>query len=167
MTSLDMLDILLTKTSIVIHITLKCSLCLVTSIRREKSGRQSRIPLISALKRLVTSRPILLGVSAQMHDVGVSASDSQSHPHGHHSVAEMSATAASATVLNIVRVISTEAGLSVQIAEMKVQRCVSPTSFLPMSRQPFPVPIMFSVSIDQLDKADRCTAHPRSVQISS
>jgi hypothetical protein len=162
-----MLDILLTKTSIVIHITPKCSLCLVISIRREKSGRQSRIPLISALKRLVTSRPILLGVSsAQMRGVGVSASDSQSHLHGHHSVAEMSATAASATVLNVVRVISTEAGLSVQIAEMKVQRCVSPTSFLPMSRQPFPVPIMFSVSIDQLDKADRCTAHPRSVQIS-
>ncbi|KAI0262841.1 hypothetical protein BGY98DRAFT_976423 [Russula aff. rugulosa BPL654] len=42
----------------------------------------------------------------------------------------MVATAASATVSNVVRVISTEAGLSVQTAEMKVQ------------------------CIDQLDKAD-------------
>ncbi|KAI0266582.1 hypothetical protein BGY98DRAFT_1029865 [Russula aff. rugulosa BPL654] len=42
----------------------------------------------------------------------------------------MVATAASATVSNVVRMISTEAGLSVQTAEMKVQ------------------------CIDQLDKAD-------------
>lgn len=60
--------------------------------------------LISALKCLVTSRPILLGVSAQMYSVGVPASDSQSHLHSHHSldsVAEMVATAASATVSNV------------------------------------------------------------------
>ncbi|KAF8260132.1 hypothetical protein EI94DRAFT_1749458 [Lactarius quietus] len=68
--------------------------------------------LISALKRLVTSRPALLGVSTQMHGVG------------------MVATAASATVSNVVGMIGTEAGLSVQSAAMKVQ------------------------CIDQLDKAD-------------
>jgi hypothetical protein len=56
-------------------------------------------PLISALKRPVTSRPALLGVSAQIHDMGVPASDPQSH-HSHHNlggVAEMVATVASAT----------------------------------------------------------------------
>ena len=102
--------------------------------------------LISALKRLVTSRPVLLGVSAQMHGVGVHASDSQSHLHSPHSldsVAEMVATAASATVSNIVGMIGTEAGLSVQTATMKVQWCVSPVDALPTSRQPFPVTIFF------------------------
>jgi hypothetical protein len=77
---------------------------------------------------LVTSRPVLLGVSAQMHGVGVTASDSQSHIHNHHSVdsvAEMVATAASATMSNVVGMIGTEAGLSVQTASMKVQWCVS------------------------------------------
>ena len=55
-------------------------------------------------KCLVTSRPILLGVSAQMYSVGVPASDSQSHLHSHHSldsIAEMVVTAASATVSNV------------------------------------------------------------------
>jgi hypothetical protein len=87
--------------------------------------------LISALKRLVTSRPSLLGISAQMHGVGVPASDSQAHLHSHHSldtVAEMVATAASATVSNVVGMIGTEAGLSVQTAAMKVQWCVSPVN---------------------------------------
>ncbi len=87
--------------------------------------------LISALKRLVTSRPSLLGVSAQMHGVGVPASDSQSHLHSHHSldtVAEMVATAASATVSNVVGMMGTEAGLSVQTAAMKVQWCVFPVN---------------------------------------
>ena len=53
--------------------------------------------VISALKRLVTSRPVLLGVSAHMHGVGVYAGDSQSHLHSHHSldsVAEMAVMAA-------------------------------------------------------------------------
>ena len=90
--------------------------------------------LISALKRLVTSRPAMLGVSAQMHGVGVPASDSQSHLHSPHSldsVAEMVATAASATVSNVVGMIGTEAGLSVQTAAMKVQWCISPINALP------------------------------------
>jgi hypothetical protein len=64
---------------------------------------------------LVTSRPALLGVSAQMHGVGIPVSDSQSRLHGHHSlnsVAEMVTTAASAMVSN-----STKAGLSVQLQQ--------------------------------------------------
>ena len=41
---------------------------------------------ISAFKRLMTSHPILLGVSAQMDGVGVSMSDSQPQLHSHHSL---------------------------------------------------------------------------------
>lgn len=95
--------------------------------------------LISALKRLVTSRPSLLGISAQMHGVGVPAGDSQAHLHSHHSldsVAEMVATAASATVSNVVGMIGTEAGLSVQTAAMKVQWCVSSANVPPASCRP-------------------------------
>jgi hypothetical protein len=102
--------------------------------------------LISALKRLVTSRPVLLGVSAQMHGVGVPVSDSQSHLHSHHSldsVAEMVATAASATVSNVVGMIGTEAGLSVETAAMRVQWCVFPINVLPTGCQPFPVTALF------------------------
>jgi hypothetical protein len=102
--------------------------------------------LISALKRLVTSCPVLLGVSVQMHGVGVPASDSQSYLHSHHSldsVAEMVARAASATVSNVVGMIGTEAGLSGQTATMKVQWCVSPIDVLPTSCQPFPVTVFF------------------------
>lgn len=79
--------------------------------------------LISALKRLVTSRPALLGVSTQMQGVGVPANDMLPHSssHGLDSVAGMVATAASATVSNVVGMMGTEAGLSVQSAAMKVQ----------------------------------------------
>ena len=121
------------------------------------SGARVFTLLISALKRLVTSRPVMLGVSAQMHGVGVPASDSQSHLHSPHSldsVAEMVATAASATVSNVVGMIGTEAGLSVETAAMKVQWCVSSINVLPTSSQPFPLTILIFVSIDQLDKAD-------------
>lgn len=110
------------------------------------SGARVFTLLISALKRLVTSRPVMLGVSAQMHGVGVPASDSQSHIHSPHSldsVAEMVATAASATVSNVVGMIGTEAGLSVETAAMKVQWCVSSTNVLPTSFQTFPVAVLF------------------------
>ena len=108
--------------------------------------------LISAVKHLATSRPNLLGVSAQMHGVGVPASGSRSHRHSHHIVTEMG-TAASATASNVVRIISTEAGLSVHTAEMKVQWCVSPTNILPMSCQLFLVPVFFLLaSIRQMSR---------------
>ena len=78
--------------------------------------------LISALKRLVTSRPALLGVSTQMQGVGVPTNDiPHSSSHSLDSVAGMVATAASATMSNVVGMIGTEAGLSVQSAAMKVQ----------------------------------------------
>ncbi|KAF8495998.1 hypothetical protein F5888DRAFT_516838 [Russula emetica] len=71
-----------------------------------------------------------------MHGVAVPVSDSQSHLHSHHSldsVAEMVATAASATVSNVVGMIGTEAGLSVQTAAMKVQ-CIDQLSTRQMRR---------------------------------
>ena len=79
--------------------------------------------LISSLKRLVTSRPALLGVSTQMQGVGVPVNDTLPHSSSHSldSVAGMVATAASATVSNVVGMMGTEAGLSVQSAAMKVQ----------------------------------------------
>jgi hypothetical protein len=97
------------------------------------SGARVFTLFISTLQRLVTSRPSLLGVSAQMQGLGVPSSDSLSYSHSHSldSVAEMVATAASATVSNVVGMIGTEAGLSVQTAAMKVQWCVpSPADFL-------------------------------------
>jgi hypothetical protein len=79
--------------------------------------------LISSLKRLVTSRPALLGISTQMQGVGVPVNDTLPHSGSHSldSVAGMVATAASATVSNVVGMMGTEAGLSVQSAAMKVQ----------------------------------------------
>jgi hypothetical protein len=83
--------------------------------------------------------------------VGVPANDSQSHLLSHHSldsVPETVVTAASATVSNIVGMIGTVAGLSVQTATMKVRWYVSPIDVLPTSCQPFPVTVFFlSVSI--------------------
>ncbi|KAI0263538.1 hypothetical protein BC834DRAFT_827343 [Gloeopeniophorella convolvens] len=85
-------------------------------------------PLVAALQRLISSRPALLGVSAEM----LGAADGHMHalPLPRDGVAGLVATAASATVSNVVGMIGTDAGLSVQAAAMKVQ------------------------CIDQLDKAD-------------
>ena len=83
-----------------------------------------------------SSRPLSLPTSASSHHarhysashrklqaVGVPTSDSipYSHSHSLDSVAEMVATAASATVSNVVGMTGTEAGLSVQNAGMEVQ----------------------------------------------
>jgi hypothetical protein len=66
------------------------------------TGNASNACIFTLFKRMVTSRPTLLGVSAQMHGVGIPVGNSQSRLHSHHSwdsVAEMVAVAASATVL--------------------------------------------------------------------
>ena len=80
---------------------------------------------VATLQRLITSRPLLPGVSTQVEGVGVPASDSMPYSHSHSlgSVAELVATAACAAVSNVVGiiVIETEAGLSVKNAAMKVQ----------------------------------------------
>ncbi|KAF8639344.1 hypothetical protein AX17_001563 [Amanita inopinata Kibby_2008] len=89
--------------------------------------------LVTALKRLITEKPALLGVATQMGGVGVS-SDGVSPAAGYGldvtSVAGRVATAASATVSGVVGMMGSAAGLSVQGSSMKLQ------------------------CIDQLDKAD-------------
>ena len=79
--------------------------------------------LVATSQRLVTSRPSLLGVSAQMQGLGVSASTSISYSRRHSldSVVAMVATATRATVSDAIGMIGTESGLIVQSAAMKVQ----------------------------------------------
>jgi hypothetical protein len=89
----------------------------------EESGSKVFSSLISSLKRLVTEKPALLGVSSQMMGVGA-----PSHPESGSSygldvggVAGMVATAASATVSGVVGMIGAGAGLSVQTSATKLQ----------------------------------------------
>ncbi|KAI0700224.1 hypothetical protein C8T65DRAFT_790748 [Cerioporus squamosus] len=100
----------------------------------EDGGSKVFTSLITALKRLVTERPALLGVGQQMFGVGVSTHPSSSADGAYAldvgGVAGMVASAASATVSGVANMMSTEAGLSVQTSAMKLQ------------------------CIDQLDKAD-------------
>ncbi|ESK90972.1 hypothetical protein Moror_16370 [Moniliophthora roreri MCA 2997] len=93
--------------------------------------------LITALNRLVTEKPSLLGVGSQMFGIGVShdtsgglSPTSSSYSLDMGGMAGMVATAASATVSNVVGMMSSGAGLSLQGSTMKLQ------------------------CIDQLDKAD-------------
>ncbi|KAL0948488.1 hypothetical protein HGRIS_011055 [Hohenbuehelia grisea] len=108
---------------------------LVRSIWDHYDGREqgSKVftSMITALKRLVTEKPALLGIASQMFGVGVDASGSA--PNSMLDVtgmAGMMATAASATMSNVVGMMGNSGGLSVQSAAMKIQ------------------------CIDQLDKAD-------------
>ncbi|KAH7886558.1 hypothetical protein F5I97DRAFT_1868110 [Phlebopus sp. FC_14] len=103
----------------------------------QQSGSNVFTSLISALKRLVTEKPALLGVSSQMMGIGVSshsaenvASTSSGYGLDVGGVAGMVATAASATVSGVVGMMGSGTGLSVQTSSMKLQ------------------------CIDQLDKAD-------------
>ncbi|KAI0354523.1 hypothetical protein OH77DRAFT_1548844 [Trametes cingulata] len=101
----------------------------------EEGGSKVFTSLITALKRLVTERPQLLGVCQQMFGVGVSTHPSSASTESMYGldvggVAGMVASAASATVSGVANMMTTEAGLSVQGSAMKLQ------------------------CIDQLDKAD-------------
>ncbi|KAK1219528.1 Endocytosis and vacuole integrity protein [Marasmius sp. AFHP31] len=93
--------------------------------------------LVTALKRLITEKPALLGVGSQMFGIGVphDASGNMSPSSSSYGLdvggmAGMVATAASATVSNVVGMMSGGGGLSLQGSTMKLQ------------------------CIDQLDKAD-------------
>lgn len=115
-----------------------CSLCSDAELMRnvwarydaEDTGSKVFTSLVAALKRLVTEKPALLGVSSQMHGIGVSA-QSGSTEGGSTSgsgygldvggVAGMVASAASATVSGVVGMMGPEAGLSVQHSAMKLQ----------------------------------------------
>lgn len=102
----------------------------------QQPGSKVFSSLIVALKRLVTEKPALLGVSVQMMGVGISHAGDSATPSGSNygldvgGVAGMVATAASATVSGVVGIIGSGIGLSVQNSAMKLQ------------------------CIDQLDKAD-------------
>jgi hypothetical protein len=84
-----------------------------------QSGSNVFGSLIVALKRLVTEKPALLGVSTQMMGVGTSHSADGGLDVG--GVAGMVATAASATVSGVVGIIGSGVGLSAQNSAMKVQ----------------------------------------------
>ncbi|KAH7907589.1 hypothetical protein BJ138DRAFT_1137471 [Hygrophoropsis aurantiaca] len=103
----------------------------------QQSGSNVFTSLISALKRLITEKPALLGVSSHMLGVGVSshAAENLSPSSSGYGLdvggmAGMVATAASATVSGVVGMMGSGAGLSAQHSGMKLQ------------------------CIDQLDKAD-------------
>ena len=91
-----------------------------------------------------------------MHCVGVPARDSISHRHSHHSsggVVEMVATAARTTVSNVIGMIGTEVGLSVQTEARKCNGA-SPRSTLCRQASDLFCRSRLSVSIAPLDKAD-------------
>jgi hypothetical protein len=83
--------------------------------------------MIVALKRLVTEKPALLGVSAQTMGVGISHTGDGAAPSGSNygldvaGVAGMVDTAESATVSRVVGIIGSGIGLSVQNSAMKLQ----------------------------------------------
>lgn len=95
----------------------------------EESGSKVFISLVTALKRLVTEKPTLLGVSTQMMGVGIHSHSLGESPSGYGfdvgGVAGMVANAANATVSSVAGMIASEAGLSVQNSAMKLQWCVS------------------------------------------
>ncbi|KAF7985483.1 hypothetical protein HWV62_5261 [Athelia sp. TMB] len=106
-------------------------------LRYDAAGTGSKVfsSLITALNRLMTEKPALLGVGSQMSGVGVSSQSGDGLNTSTSSfdvggMAGMVATAASATVSGVVGMMGSGAGLSTQGSAMKLQ------------------------CIDQLDKAD-------------
>ncbi len=92
----------------------------------EDGGSKVFTSLISALKRLLTERPQLLGVCQQMFGIGVSAHPSSASTESVYGLdvsglSGMVASAASATVSGVANMMTTEAGLSVQGSAMKLQ----------------------------------------------
>ncbi|KAH9475059.1 Protein MON2-like protein [Psilocybe cubensis] len=94
------------------------------------TGSKAVTSLVTALKRLVTEKPALLGVSQQMGGIGVQSESSSSATGAAAYGLDMAGRVASATVSGVVTMIGGEAGLSSYGSAMKVQ------------------------CIDQLDKAD-------------
>ncbi len=107
----------------------------------EDSGSKVFTSLITALKRLVTERPALLGVGQQMFGVGVSTHPSSSADGAYAldvgGMAGMVASAASATVSGVANMMTTEAGLSVQTSAMKLQWYVCRLLWLSASHKVF------------------------------
>lgn len=85
--------------------------------------------LVSVLKRLITEKPALLGVSSQMFGVGVSSHSSEApssvgaggYGFDIGTVAGIVANAASATMTNVVGRMGAEYGLDLTGSSMKLQ----------------------------------------------
>lgn len=80
--------------------------------------------LTSALNRLVSEKPALLGTGAQMSGVGAHQSNTigaSGSGHGLDGMAGMVATAASATMSGVVGMMGSSGGVSVQGSSMKLQ----------------------------------------------
>jgi hypothetical protein len=109
--------------------TLSCRLCADAELIRhfwdqydaQAAGSNIVTPLITALKRLVTEKPAILGVSSQIHGVGVSSHSGEGYGLDVGGMAGMVATAASATVSGVVGMMASGGGLSLQGSAMKVQ----------------------------------------------
>ena len=91
----------------------------------ESSGSKVFTSLLTALKRLITEKPALLGGSTQMAGVGVSSGITEDRTTSHGmdvaGVAGMVANAASATMSVAVGMMGPEVGLSTQSSSMKLQ----------------------------------------------
>ena len=92
----------------------------------QDAGSKPVTSLITALKRLVTEKPALLGVCQQMGGVGVQAEPSASSTATGAAGAaayglDMAGRVASATVSGVVGMIGGGAGLSLQGSAMKLQ----------------------------------------------
>lgn len=91
----------------------------------EENGSSVFTSLVSALKRLISEKPALLGVGTQMQGVGVLSGALGEMGSGYGldvgGVAGMVATAATSTVSGVVGMIASGPGLSVQKSAMKLQ----------------------------------------------
>jgi protein MON2 len=91
----------------------------------QQAGSNVFAALITALKRLATEKPALLGVGTQIMGLGIAPSYSAEGSSGYGidvgSVAGMVANAASATMSGVVGMIGAEASLSVSGSSMKLQ----------------------------------------------
>jgi hypothetical protein len=86
----------------------------------EPSGSKVVTSLVTALKRLVTEKPALLGVGSQMFGIGVH-SEGSGYGLDVGGMAGIVATAASATVSGVVGMMGSSGGLSLQGSAMKLQ----------------------------------------------
>ena len=90
-----------------------------------KSGSKALTSLITALKRLVTEKPAVLGVGSQMAGIGVQSEASPVSSAAAYGL-DMAGRVASATVSGVVGMIgSGGGGLSLQGSAMKLQWSVS------------------------------------------
>ena len=98
-----------------------------------KSGSKALTSLITALKRLVTEKPAVLGVGSQMGGVGVQPEASSASSAAAYGL-DMAGRVASATVSGVVGMIgSGGGGLSLHGSTMKLQWSVSHFTYFSLS----------------------------------